>query len=50
MKNIDKQEELFDKIKNGLKKVRERIIEFKKQKSSEIVIMEKGQIVRIKPE
>lgn len=49
MKATDKQNELFEKITNGLKEVREKLIEFKKQKNSEIVIMEKGKIVKIKP-
>lgn len=49
MKNTDKQNEIFDKIITGLEKVRERLIEFKKQKNSEIVIMKNGKIVKIKP-
>lgn len=50
MKTINKQNELFDKIINGLEKVREKLIEFKRQKKSEIVIMENGKIIKIKPE
>lgn len=50
METTNRQNELFDKIIKGLEKVRERLIEFKKQKKSEIVIMENGKIVRIKPE
>lgn len=49
MKNINKQNELFEKIIEGLEKVREKLIEFKRQKNSEIVIMKKGEIVKIKP-
>lgn len=44
------QNELFDKITEGLKKVRSRLIKFKKEKNSEIVIMKNGRIVKIKPE
>lgn len=50
MKTTNKQDELFDKIVEGLKKVREKIIELKKQKNTEIVIMENGRIVKIEPE
>lgn len=50
MESTNRQNELFDKIIKGLEKVRERLIEFKKQKKSEIVIMENGKIVKIKPE
>lgn len=50
METTNRQNELFDKIIKGLEKVRERLIEFKKQKKSEIVIMENGKIVKIKPE
>ena len=49
MKNINKQNELLEKIIEGLEKVREKLIEFKRQKKSEIVIMENGEIVKIKP-
>lgn len=50
MKNINKQNELFDRILKGLEKVQEKLIEFKKQKKSEIVIMKNGKIIKIKPE
>lgn len=50
MKPTDKQMDLFDKITIGLKKVRKRLIEFKKYKNSVIVITENGKIVKIKPE
>lgn len=50
MKTTNKQNELFDKIINGFEKVREKLIEFKRQKKSEIVIMENGKIIKIKPE
>lgn len=50
MKTTNRQDELFDKIVEGLKKVRERLIEYKKQKKTAIVIMENGKIIKIKPE
>ena len=45
----EKQEEIFKKIIVGLDLVWERLIEFKKQKNSEIVILKGNKIVRIKP-
>ncbi len=50
MTQKDRQIELKDKIVKGLEKVYERLIEFKKTKKSEIVIMEGDKIVKIKPE
>ena len=50
MNNRDKQIELKNKIVAGLEKVYERLIEFKKEKKSELVIMQDGKIVKIKPE
>lgn len=50
MSKRDKQIELKDKIVNGLEKVYERLIEFKKEKKSELVIMQGEKIVKIKPE
>ncbi len=50
MTKRDKQIELKDKIVKGLEKVYERLIEFKKEKNSELVIMQDGKIVKIKPE
>lgn len=50
MTTIEKQIELRDKILVGLEKVYERLIEFKKQKKSELVVMKDNKIVRIKPE
>ncbi|MEO8852675.1 MAG: hypothetical protein ABI359_02795 [Ginsengibacter sp.] len=50
MTPIEKQEVLFEKILLGLDKVYEKLIEFKKQKKSELVVMKDNKIVRIKPE
>lgn len=49
MTATDKQNELFDKITKGLEGVREKLIEFKKRKNSEIVIIKNGKIVRMNP-
>lgn len=50
MTTVEKQIELRDKILLGLEKVYEKLIEFKKQKKSELVILKDGKIVKIKPE
>lgn len=41
--------ELADKIAVGLKIAYERMLEFKRQKNSEVVVMRDGEIVRLKP-
>ncbi|MEL6558931.1 MAG: hypothetical protein AAFQ94_12155 [Bacteroidota bacterium] len=50
MTERDKQIELKDKIVKGLDKVYERLIAFKKEKNSELVIMRDGKIVKVKPD
>lgn len=50
MKTKDKNLEFSDKIVKGLEKVYEKLIQFKKDKNSELVIMKNGKIVKIKPE
>ena len=49
MKNIKEQNELFDKIIKGMDKVYQKMIEFKKQKNSVIVVMRDDKIVKLKP-
>lgn len=49
MTKKDKHVELKDKIVKGLEKVYEKLIEFKKEKNSEMVIMQGDKIVKIKP-
>jgi len=50
MKNIDiQEEEEKNKILKGLDKVYEKLIEFKKQKNSPLVIIKDNKIVRVKP-
>jgi hypothetical protein len=50
MTTVEKQTELRDKILSGLEKVYKKLIEFKKQKNTELVIMKEDKIVKIKPE
>ncbi|MBX3163913.1 MAG: hypothetical protein KF900_05490 [Bacteroidetes bacterium] len=50
MTTVEKQIELRDKILLGLKKAYAKLIEYKKQKGTELVIMKDGKIVKIKPE
>jgi len=50
MTQKEKQAELKDKIINGLEKAYERLIEFKKSKNSELVVMKGKKIVKLKPE
>jgi hypothetical protein len=49
MTTVEKQIELKNKILIGLEKVYERLIEFKKQKNTELVIIKDNKIVKIKP-
>jgi hypothetical protein len=50
MTKIERQKELFEKIMAGLDKTYQKLIEFKKQKKSELVVLRDGKIVRLKPE
>ncbi|MEO6901762.1 MAG: hypothetical protein ABI315_01245 [Bacteroidia bacterium] len=50
MTTVEKQIELRNKILLGLEKVYEKLIDFKKQKSTELVVMRDNKIVKIKPE
>ena len=50
MTTVEKQIELKDKILIGLEKVYERLIEFKKQKNSALVVLRDNKVVKIKPE
>jgi hypothetical protein len=49
MTTIEKQIELRDKILIGLDKVYEKLIEFKKLKKTELVVIKDNKIVKIKP-
>ncbi|MGE6220766.1 hypothetical protein ACQKCH_13140 [Nubsella zeaxanthinifaciens] len=48
MTTVEKQLELRNKLLEGLEKVYEKLIEFKKQKKSDLVILKDGKIVKIK--
>jgi hypothetical protein len=50
MTTKDKQIELRDKVLKGLELVYDKLIQFKKEKNSCLVIMEGNKIVKIKPE
>lgn len=50
MTTTEKQTELYNKILLGLEKVYEKLVEFKKQKNTELVIMRDNKVVRVKPE
>jgi len=50
MSKTNKDLEFREKIMKGLEIAYERMIEFKKQKNSELVVMRDGKIVKIKPE
>ncbi|EOR95415.1 hypothetical protein ADIARSV_1416 [Arcticibacter svalbardensis MN12-7] len=50
MNTDEKQIELRNKIMLGLDKAYEKLIEFKKYKKTELVVMKDGKIVKIKPE
>lgn len=49
MSALERQNEIFEKIIKGMDRVYEKLIAYKKQKNSELVIMQKGEIIRIKP-
>lgn len=50
MTTIEKQKEEKNKILTGLEKAYEKLLEFKKQKKSYLVVIRNNKIVRIKPE
>ena len=50
MTTVEEQIELKDKIVKGLALTYQKLIEFKKQKGTELVVLRDNKIVRIKPE
>jgi hypothetical protein len=50
MTTVEKQIEIKNKIIIGLEKSYSKLLEFKKQKNSVLVVMKDNKIVRIKPE
>lgn len=49
MKSPNKQQEEINKILKGLEKVYEKLIEFKRLKNSELIILKDNKIVKVKP-
>jgi hypothetical protein len=49
MTTVEKQIEVRDKILVGLEKVYEKLLAFKRQKNTELVVMQDDKIVKIKP-
>lgn len=49
-KEQNKQDDFTEKVLKGLEKAYKKLIDYKKQNNSELVIMKDGQIVKIKPE
>jgi hypothetical protein len=47
--NQEKQPELRDKLLDGLEIAYARMLEMKRQKNSEVVVMREGKVVRVKP-
>jgi hypothetical protein len=45
----EQQLERQDKIVTGLKIAYQRMLEFKRQKNSELIVMRDGKVVRLKP-
>lgn len=50
MTTIEIQTQEKNKILKGLEKVYEKLLEFKKQKNSELVVLRDNKIVKIKPQ
>ena len=50
MTTVEKQIELKNKIILGLEKAYKKLLVFKKEKNSPLVVMRNNQIVKIKPE
>ena len=48
MTTVEKQIELKDKIQIGLEKVYEKLLVFKKEKNSKLVVLQKNKIVKIR--
>ena len=49
MTTVEQQMELKNKILRGLEKAYEKLIEFKRQKNTELVIMKDGKVIKVKP-
>lgn len=49
MTKLDHHSNLRDKVLRGLNKAYERLIEYKRQKNSVLVVLKDNKIVRVKP-
>jgi hypothetical protein len=49
MTNIEKHKELKEKLLFGLEKAYEKLIEFKRQKKTELVILKGNEVIKVKP-
>ena len=49
MITVEKQLELRDKLQKGLELTYERLLEFKKQKNSKLVIWKDNKVVKVNP-
>lgn len=49
MTTVEKQIELRDKILAGLDKVYDKLLELKKQKNTDLVVIKDNKIVKVKP-
>ena len=47
--NINKDKELREKLQKGLDKAYQKMLEFKRQKGTDVVVVRDNKIVRIKP-
>ena len=47
--NLDKDKELKEKLQKGLDKAYQKMLEFKRQKGTDVVVVRDDKIVRIKP-
>ena len=47
--NVNKDKELREKLQKGLDKAYQKMLEFKRQKGTDVVVVRDNKIVRIKP-
>ncbi len=49
MKALKKNDDITNKVLFGLEKTYEKLIDFKKSKKTELVILKDGKVVKVKP-
>ncbi len=49
MTTVEQKIELRDKLLSGMEKVYEKLVEYKKQKKSDLVVLQNNKVVHIKP-